>query len=297
MITAGVRSFEINRPTCISSDWSKTGIGFFLRQQHCACPTQEGPECGNGHWKLIFAGSRFTSDAESRYAPVEGEALALIYALESCRMFVLGRPDLIISVDHKPLTAIFADRALEKISNPRLLNFKERSLMYRFKIKHTPGKRHVGPDATSRYPTARTLATMPSLRPPFHATNSSEIEEGIKSSLAACYDTDRHLQAVTWDRVVAAAAQDEECQLLSQTISNGFPPSKDELPELVRRYWPVRDDLYTVNGVSLKDKRILIPRPLRAEVLECLHAAHQGVNGMLANARQRLFWPGLEANL
>ena len=115
LIIDGVKSFEVNRPTCISSDWSKTGIGFFLRQQHCQCPTLQGPECGEGHWKLIFAGSRFTTDAESWYAPVEGEALALMYALQSCRMFVLGCPNLLISVDHKPLVPIFGDNHLRKL--------------------------------------------------------------------------------------------------------------------------------------------------------------------------------------
>ena len=92
MIHEGVKSFKVNRPTCISSDWSKTGIGFFLCQQHCDCPSSVGPECRDGHWRLIFAGSRFTSITEARYSPVEGETLALIYALESCRMFVLGCP-------------------------------------------------------------------------------------------------------------------------------------------------------------------------------------------------------------
>ena len=149
LIVDGVKSFKVDRPTCISSDWSKTGIGFFLCQKHCSCPTSQGPECGNGHWKLIFAGSCFTTDAESRYAPVEGEALALIYALESCHMFVLGCRNLTISVDHQPLMPIFYDRAPKKITNPRLLNYKERSLMYRFKMKHTPGKKHIGPDTTS----------------------------------------------------------------------------------------------------------------------------------------------------
>ena len=47
----------------------------------------------------------------------------------------------------------------------------------------------------------------------------------------------------------------------------------------------------------MKGHKILIPQPLRAEVLECLHATHQGVNGMSANAHQRLFWPGLDAHI
>ena len=39
---------------------------------------------------MIFAGSRFTTPAESRYAPVEGEALAVANALEKSRMFIMG---------------------------------------------------------------------------------------------------------------------------------------------------------------------------------------------------------------
>ena len=48
---------------------------------------KEAPNCGIEHWKLILSGSRFCKDAESRYRPVEGEALAVAYALESTRMY------------------------------------------------------------------------------------------------------------------------------------------------------------------------------------------------------------------
>ena len=40
---------------------------------------------------------------------------------------------------------------------------------------------------------------------------------------------------------------------------------------------------------------MLIPSPLRKVVLEGLHSAHQGINGMLSNARERFFWPGLDS--
>ena len=81
-----------------------------------------------------MAGSRFTKDAETRYAPIEGEALALVYRLQSCRMFVLGSPNLTVAVDHKPLIKIFDDRQLDTIDNPRILNLKEKTLMYSFKV-------------------------------------------------------------------------------------------------------------------------------------------------------------------
>ena len=57
----------------------------------------------------------------------------------------------------------------------------------------------------------------------------------------------------------------------------------------------MRDELYTINGVPFKGKKMLIPKPLRSIVLEGLHQAHQGVSSMLANARERFFWPGLDA--
>ena len=150
----GVRSFEVNRATCLSTDWSKTGIGFVLQQKHCSCNLDNAPHCGPGHWKLVFAGSRFTTESDARYAPVEGEALALVYGLQQARMFVLGCPDLIVVVDHKPLVRLFSDQALEKVKNSRLFSLKEKSLMFRFKIKYVPGRLNTGPDAASRYPSS-----------------------------------------------------------------------------------------------------------------------------------------------
>ena len=57
------------------------------------------------------------------------------------------------------------------------------------------------------------------------------------------------------------------------------------------------DQLYCLDGVPIKENKILIPRQLRDEVLEVLYSTHQGVNGRMANARQRLFWPRLDASI
>ena len=71
-IREGVHNFSINRATCLATDWSKTGIGFTLSQKHCQCRGPANPGCGEGHWKLVYVGSRFLKDAETRYAPIEG---------------------------------------------------------------------------------------------------------------------------------------------------------------------------------------------------------------------------------
>ena len=122
----GVRLFETSRPTCLATDWSNAGIGFVLKQKHCHCPNTS-PSCCSEGWKLCLVGSRFTTPAESRYAPVEGEALAIAYALHQTRFYILGCTNLIVATDHKPLLQILNDRSLTEITNRRLLNLKEKN--------------------------------------------------------------------------------------------------------------------------------------------------------------------------
>ena len=65
-------------------------------------------------------------------------------------MFLLGHPNLIVCVDHKPLLATMGDQELVDIPNPRLLDFKIKSMAYKFTPQYIPGKDHVTPDAFSR---------------------------------------------------------------------------------------------------------------------------------------------------
>ena len=100
-IEEGVHIFDKFKPTCLATDWSKHGIGFWLFQKHCKCHSNE-PFCCHTGWQITLVGSLITQAAESRYTPVEGEALAVADALDKARFFVLGCTNLIIAVDHKP---------------------------------------------------------------------------------------------------------------------------------------------------------------------------------------------------
>ena len=150
-VKEGIMTFEMGRTTCLATDWSKEGIGFVLLQKYCSCK-ERTPICCSTGWKLVFAGSRFTSGAESRYAAVEGEALAAAYSLNKAKHFILGCEDLILAVDHKPLLGLLGDKNLEDIENPRLQNLKEKTLRYSFEVVHVPGVMHKGADAASRHP-------------------------------------------------------------------------------------------------------------------------------------------------
>ena len=37
LIKDGVKTFKMERVTCLATDWSKTGISYTLTQKHCGC--------------------------------------------------------------------------------------------------------------------------------------------------------------------------------------------------------------------------------------------------------------------
>ena len=135
----GIKTYDIQKTTCLQTDWSRQGIGYLLLQKNCNCKPISNPTCCKDGWQLVFAGSRFTKGAEANYSPTEGEALAVAWSLEHAKMFVLGCKDLIVSTDHKPLERILQDRDLSSITNPRLLN-KAKNASIQIQSPLQPGK-------------------------------------------------------------------------------------------------------------------------------------------------------------
>ena len=149
MVENGVKMYDPELVTCLSSDFCKTGLGWILQQKICECEVVS-PRCCNDGWRLVLAGGRFTIPAETRYSPTEGEALAVAVGLESSRYYTLGCPRLYIATDHKPLISILGDRALDTVVNPRLLKIKERTLAWRYDMVYVPGKKQAAADTLSR---------------------------------------------------------------------------------------------------------------------------------------------------
>ncbi|CAC5367817.1 unnamed protein product [Mytilus coruscus] len=237
----GVRLFDPARMTCLATDWSVDGIGFFLMQKYCQCSSKT-PTCCNDGWKLCLVGSRFTHPAESRYAPIEGEALAVVYALHQTRYYVLGCKDLLVATDHKPLLQILNDRSLTDIDNRRLLNLKEKTLGYRFTILHVPGRKNLGPDAASRYPVgppdrlnlpgeAPELDSLVNMTAHYHDTLTSlclytednDTANDTSTVAAATCALNAVITVVTWSMVREATASDPTFVNLIRQPEAGFP--------------------------------------------------------------------------
>ncbi len=314
-IQEGVRIFDKNRLTCLATDWSKDGIGYWLFQKHCQCPSREIFCCQEG-WKVTLVGSRFTHPAESRYAPIEGEALAVADALDKARHFVLGCSDLVIAVDHKPLLKLFGDRSLEDIPNTRLRNLKEKTLRYRFRMVHIPGARNKTSDALSRHPSgipspARMNLPDDNTAPDSACPNHSpRIPTMLLAGISIAHPTEDDAAGlstafctaitgipINWETLHVATAADDFLQELSLLIEHGPPERRHLMPPSTRDYFPFIHALYTVDGVICRGDRIVIPTELRPACLDALHAAHQGVSKMTARAEASIFWPGITKDI
>ena len=62
-------------------------------------------------------------------------------------------------------------------------------------------------------------------------------------------------------------------------------------------WWTYKDQLHQVDDVMMFHGRMFVPKSLCGEVLEVLHSARQGINGIRNAAKPRLFWPRIDATI
>ena len=288
MIIAGIREgveiFDVHKRTCLRPDWSCKGIGYFLLQQHCDCRSNSPDCCPNG-WRITLAGSRFLSSAEQRYAAIEGEALAVAWGLEQTRYFTHGCDDLTVVTDHKPLVKLFGDRTLDEITNSRLFRLKQRTLPWRFTIQHSPGKSNHAADAASRHPS------------PSSNIGCHSAPDVLESTFMAAIERDAHgITSLSWSRLAQETAADTSMAHLVLLIERGIT-EEDKNDSSIAPFWPIRDFLYTQDGVILYIDRVVVPPSLQHNVLQHLHAAHQGTSSMEQRARGIVYWPGMSKDI
>ena len=179
-----------------------------------------------------------------------------------------------------------------------MVNYPEgkKTLCYRFKMIYISGVKHRVADGLSRHPVDP--AEPPNL-PEDTAIlthDTSCVEDAVSSMVISSFQTSP-ITSTTWDLVKLATASDASLHKLMSLIENGFTESQPELPEELKPYHQIRDDLCSIDGVVLYGDRIIIPPSLRPNVLSTLHAAHQGVDKMLSRAEHSVFWPGITTDI
>ena len=105
------------------------------------------------------------------------------------------------------------------------------------------------------------------------------------------------LRAVTFERVKRAMDEDEEMVELRDILTEGETHGEDVSTGRLKPYMKYIGELTLLDGVIFYGNRIVIPGTMRQEVLDILHKAHQGVEGMYHAAQHSVMWPGLYRDL
>ena len=106
--------------TCLSTDYSKEGMGWILQQKTCKCKKMSPTWCPDG-WNLVLVGGAFCKPTERNYSPGEGDATAIFKGLQDG----IGCKKIKISTDHQPLVTTLRKQSVADMPKKRLAKIKE----------------------------------------------------------------------------------------------------------------------------------------------------------------------------
>ena len=262
-----LKFYDPNLPLRISCDASAFGLGAVLEQKF------------DDDWYAIAYASRSLSSAEQNYCQLEKETLSIVFACSKFHDYIYGKKFHVLN-DHKPLKSIFK-RSLIK-APPRIQRFLLRLQKYEFEMEYIQG---------SKLTVADTLS-----RAPLNVEDPEISEEEMKFYVHSVVS--KYL--ISDDKFILfqqETEKDDTLKLLSQYVKHGWPVDTKEIPFAVRPYYNYRDELTLLNGVLLKDNRIIVPHSLRQDMKLLLHTGHLGIIKMKGRARDTLFWPGISKEL
>lgn len=250
--------FDPLKQTKLSADASSFAVGAALLQLH------------DQDWRPVGYASRVLSKAETKYAQIEKEALAVTFACERFREFVLGL-SVTVETDHRPLLAI-SQKNLSEMP-PRLQRYFLRLMPFDIKLQYVPGKHLLVADTLSRIPGTQPSDGESEQDVCIHATRvlASIVSENTKTELTSAILADPYLKQVV------------------EALQEGRPVSGELAPCL--------SELSYVDGVLLRGSRVVIPKSLRRSMLQRLHEGHLGMSKCKARARLLMYWPGMNADI
>ncbi|UYV79648.1 K02A2.6-like, partial [Cordylochernes scorpioides] len=229
--------------------------------------------------KAVAYASRTMSETEKRWAQIEKESLAIVWACERFQDYLMGNT-FSIETDHKPLIPIFSTKNLDEMT-PRIQRLRHRMMRYSYSIYHTPGKDIVVADALSRSP--------------IKISHEKDLENEICSfvqQITSCPPFKDENMKEIWQY------QNEErvCREIKDYCEKGWP-TKNELSAEAKAFWCLRYEMSVIDGLLMRNSRIYIPKSLRSKVLNSLHEGHLGIEKCRGRARSSVWWPRISKEI
>ena len=204
--------------------------------------------------RAIAYASRSLSEVEQRYSQTEREALAIKWACTHFRLYIYGKPVRIIT-DHKPLEAMWKNR--KSRPPPRIERWMINLQEYNITVVYSPGEGNPA-DFMSRHPLNS------------KSTDETQTTEYVRFVLESARP-----KALTLKQIREETKKDQELQKLFDNQS-------------------LRDELSTVDGIIMRNHRIVIPKTLRKQTVKLAHMGHQGIQKTKNLIRSKVWFPGID---
>ena len=126
-----LKLFEVDKPITIQADASSTGLEACLMQND----------------QPVAYASRSLTDCETKYAQLEKELLAIVFAVEKFHQYIYGS-EVTVQSDHKPLENIFKKSIYKSTSRIQLMRM--RLMRYNLSVGYKKGSQMYIADTLSR---------------------------------------------------------------------------------------------------------------------------------------------------
>ena len=258
-----LRHYDVNKPVTLATDASSYGLGAVMYQDH------------GGNLQPIAYASRSLQPAETRYAAIEAEALAILWACEHFQQYLVGKK-FQIQTDHSPLLSILKTKPIGELS-PRLQRFRLRLLRFDYDIEYISGKKHIVPDCMSRAPVKSTEKD--------DHISVDEISEYCRYVVGNFPITDTQLETLK-----CAQNQDPIVNKIKNYCTGSWPQSS-AIPFECKYYASLQSELAVIDDLLVKGNRLVIPPSMRKNILSKIHEGHLGMTKCLGRMRETVWWP------
>ena len=154
-----------------------------------------------------------------------------------------------------------------------------------YDIRYRASAEHCNADALSRLPSG-----------PVVAFDREEEVRAITSEIQQIATEVVSEFPITWKLVAECTKKDTVLSQVLNFVRNGWPTSRPECRmDALRPFFNTQTEICQVNGVILRDCRVVVPQELQTKVITMLHQSHRGVVRMKTMARLYVWWPNIEA--
>ena len=260
-----VRHPRVDLPYTLYTDASDLCIGAILCQTH-----EDGKEY------VVQYISHQLSATQRRWATIEKEAYAVVYALQKLRAYLYGA-QFVVYTDHKPLLCLFS----KSMNNTKIQRWAILLAEYGAAIKYRPGPNNIRADMLSRLPPASPVAV---IDPATEYTDPVEEPADILDDLLP-FNSD----GLDRDR-------------LSQAQQEDFSDLWGKAGVEDSGYIIVQNVLYSVwtpSTTSPEHPRIVLPPQFQQAVIDRAHkeVGHMATQKTLARLREAYVWPHMRESI